>query len=207
MRAVQVVRLDGPAAVEVRDVPVPARAPQQVLVDVAAVGVNFPDVLQTKGLYQYRPELPYTLGSEVAGVVREAPDGSPLRAGDRVVAFTTTGAFAEVVAATRLCAAAAGQRRLAAGAGLPMNYPTAHFALVAGAPAGGPGRPGQGRRAVSARRACSWPPRWEPRSSRWCPATPRPRSPARRAAHTVPSTASRRGDPRRRRSRRRSRRR
>jgi len=55
MRAVQVVRLDGPAAIELREVPEPSRSPQQVLIDVAAAGVNFPDVLQTKGLYQYRP--------------------------------------------------------------------------------------------------------------------------------------------------------
>jgi NADPH:quinone reductase len=131
VRAVQVVRLDGPAAVEVRDVPEPVRGPDQVLVEVRAAGVNFPDVLQTKGLYQYRPELPYTLGSEVAGVVREAPDGSPLRAGDRVVAFTTTGAFAEVVAADPgYVLPLPDNVDFAAGAGLPMNYLTAHFALV-----------------------------------------------------------------------------
>jgi NADPH2:quinone reductase len=131
VRAVQVVRLDGPAAVEVRDVPEPVRRPDQVLVDVRAAGVNFPDVLQSKGLYQYRPELPYTLGSEVAGVVREAPDGSPLRAGDRVVAFTSTGAFAEVVAADPgYVLPLPDNVDFDAGAGLPMNYLTAHFALL-----------------------------------------------------------------------------
>ncbi len=131
MRAVQVVRLDGPAAVEVRDVPEPVRGPDQVLVDVHAAGVNFPDVLQTKGLYQYRPELPFTLGSEVAGVVREAPDGSALRAGDRVVAFTSAGAFAEVVAApSDYVFPLPDNVGFEAGAGLPMNYLTAHFALL-----------------------------------------------------------------------------
>ena len=131
MRAVQVVRLDGPAAVEVRDVPEPVAGPDQVLVDVRAAGVNFPDVLQSKGLYQYKPELPFTLGSEVAGVVREAPDGSPLRAGDRVVAFTSTGGFAEVVAAPAdYVLPLPDEVAFEAGAGLPMNYLTAHFALV-----------------------------------------------------------------------------
>jgi NADPH2:quinone reductase len=131
MRAVQVVRLDGPAAVEVRDVPEPARAPQQVLVDVAAVGVNFPDVLQTKGLYQYRPELPFTMGGELAGTVREAPDGSPLAPGDRVVAFTGTGAFAEVAAVDADHVLPLPDNvSFEAGAGLPMNYLTAHFALL-----------------------------------------------------------------------------
>ena len=131
MRAVQVVRLDGPAAVEVRDVPEPARSPQQVLVDVAAAGVNFPTSCRPKGLYQYRPELPFTLGSEVAGTVREAPDGSPLAPGDRVVAFTSTGAFAEVAASTPTHVLPLPDNvSFEAGAGLPMNYLTAHFALV-----------------------------------------------------------------------------
>ena len=131
MRAVQVVRLDGPAAVEMRDLPEPTRTPQQVLVDVAAAGVNFPDVLQTKGLYQYRPELPYTLGSEIAGTVREAPDGSPFASGDRVVAFTSQGAFAEVAAVdTDHVLPLPDNVAFDAGAGLPMNYLTAHFALV-----------------------------------------------------------------------------
>jgi NADPH2:quinone reductase len=131
MRAVQVVRLDGPAAVEVRDVPEPTRAPQQVLVDVAAVGVNFPDVLQTKGLYQHRPELPYTMGAELAGTVREVPDGSPLSPGDRVAAFTSTGAFAEVAAVEADHVLPLPENvSFEAGAGLPMNYLTAHFALL-----------------------------------------------------------------------------
>ena len=131
VRAVQVVRLDGPAAVEVRDVPEPSRGADQVLVDVRAAGVNFPDVLQSKGLYQYRPELPFVLGAEVAGVVREAPDEAPVQAGDRVIAFTTTGGFAETVAVdpdhVLPLPDAVG---FDAGAGLPMNYLTAHFALV-----------------------------------------------------------------------------
>jgi NADPH2:quinone reductase len=131
MRAVQVVRLDGPAAVEVRDVPEPTRAAQQVLVDVAAAGVNFPDVLQTKGLYQYRPELPYTMGAELAGTVRTAPDGSPLAPGDRVAAFTSTGAFAEVAAVDADHVLPLPDNvPFEAGAGLPMNYLTAHFALL-----------------------------------------------------------------------------
>lgn len=131
MRAVQVVRLDGPAAVEIRDVPEPERGADQVLVEVKAAGVNFPDVLQSKGLYQYKPELPFTLGSEVAGVVREAPEGSSLRAGDRVIAFPGTGAFAEVVAAhTDHVLPLPDEVAFTAGACLPMNYLTAHFTLL-----------------------------------------------------------------------------
>ncbi len=46
------------------------------MVDVHAAGVAFPDALLTRGLYQYRPELPFTLGAELAGVVRSAPAGA-----------------------------------------------------------------------------------------------------------------------------------
>ena len=49
-----------------------------------AAGVAFPDALQSRGLYQYKPEMPYTPGAEVAGVVRSAPDGAHVTAGDRV---------------------------------------------------------------------------------------------------------------------------
>ncbi|WP_214369869.1 NADPH:quinone oxidoreductase family protein [Pseudonocardia sp. H11422] len=131
MRAVQVVRLDGPAAVEVHDVPEPARGENEVLIDVRAAGVNFPDVLLTKGLYQYKPELPFVLGSELAGVVREAPDGSALRPGDRVAAFSIYGGYAEVAAvdADRVLPLP-DQVSFTAGACLPMNYLTAHFALL-----------------------------------------------------------------------------
>ncbi|WP_433287443.1 NADPH:quinone oxidoreductase family protein [Pseudonocardia sp. CA-142604] len=131
MRSVQVVRLDGPAAVEVRDVPEPQRRADEVLIEVRAAGVNFPDVLRSKGLYQYKSDLPFVLGSEVAGVVREAPDGSPLTPGQRVVAFSDTGAFAEVVAVgADHVLPLPDEVSFAAGACLPMNYLTAHFALL-----------------------------------------------------------------------------
>ena len=53
-----------------------------VVVDVKAAAVSFPDVLQTRGLYQYKPDLPFVPGAEVAGVVRSAPEGSGLAPGD-----------------------------------------------------------------------------------------------------------------------------
>lgn len=131
MRAVQVARLDGPSAVEPRDVAEPEPVDGQVLVDVVAVGVNFPDVLQSKGLYQYKPELPFTFGSELAGTVREAPEGSDLRPGDRVAAFPGIGACAEVVAVNaEFVFPLPEETSFVAGAALPMNYLTAHFALL-----------------------------------------------------------------------------
>jgi NADPH:quinone reductase len=98
MRAIQIARLDGPSAAEVVEIDEPTDA-QAVLIDVHAAGVAFPDALQTRGLYQHRPELPYVPGAEVAGVVRSAPAGAQVAAGDRVAALTLlTGAMAEVAA-------------------------------------------------------------------------------------------------------------
>ena len=81
MRAVQVVTLDGPAAVRVAEVPDPEAGDGRVLIEVHAAGLTFPDVLLTRGLYQHKPDPPFTPGSEVAGVVRAAPEGSRVRAG------------------------------------------------------------------------------------------------------------------------------
>ena len=99
MRAVQIQTLEGPAAMRLVEVDEPAVGGDRVVVDVHAAGVTFPEVLQSRGEYQIKPPLPFVPGSEVAGVVRYAPDGAGVRAGDRVAAFPGTGGFAEVVAA------------------------------------------------------------------------------------------------------------
>jgi NADPH:quinone reductase len=129
MRALQLERLDGPEGLRQVDVPEP-EAGDQVLIDVRAAGVSFPDLLLTKGQYQVKPPLPFVPGVEVAGVVRSAPAGSVLKAGDRVMAFTMFGGWAEVVAAppsmTFLMPLG---WSFEAAAGTVMNYHTAHFAL------------------------------------------------------------------------------
>ncbi|CAL9579519.1 NADPH:quinone oxidoreductase family protein [Streptomyces radiopugnans] len=131
MRAVQVVSLDGPGAVRVADTGDPRPAPGQVLVDVHAAGVTYPDVLLTRGQYQLRPEPPFVPGSEVAGTVRSAPEGSGLAPGDRVAAFPGFGGFAERVAADPSVVFPLPERlSFTAGAGVPMNYLTVHFALA-----------------------------------------------------------------------------
>jgi NADPH2:quinone reductase len=102
-----------------------------VVIDVQCAGVAFPEVLQTRGLYQIKPELPFVPGSEVAGVVREAPQGSPFAPGQRVMAFCGLGGFAEVaVAAPHLCFALPDALDFGQGAALILNYHTAHFGLV-----------------------------------------------------------------------------
>jgi NADPH2:quinone reductase len=131
MRAVQVVRLDGPAAVEVNDVPEPEPGPDQVLIDVKAGGVTFPDALLSRGLYQLRPDPPFSPGSELSGVVRSAPDDAHVKPGDRVSAFPGVGGFADVVAIDpSFVFPLPRDVSFEAGAGLPMNYLTVEFALV-----------------------------------------------------------------------------
>jgi NADPH2:quinone reductase len=97
MRAIQIARLDGPHAAELVEIDEPDGG-SGVVIDVHAAGVAFPDALQSRGLYQYKPEMPYTPGGEIAGVVRSAPDGAHVSAGDRVAGLTMIcGAMAEVV--------------------------------------------------------------------------------------------------------------
>jgi NADPH2:quinone reductase len=130
MRAVRVTRHDGPSALEVADVDEPVAGAGQVLIDVKAAGVNFPDLLLTQNLYQYKPELPFVLGGELAGVVRTAPDGSGYSPGDRVVAMCGVGAFAEaVVADVQTVFPLPDSVGFADGACLPVNYLTMTFAL------------------------------------------------------------------------------
>src|ERR687894_377668 len=105
MRAQQITELTGPdSALTLGDVPEPGAThpltgEEGVVVDVRAAGVSFPEVLQTRGEYQIKPALPFVPGSEVAGVVRSAPDGASVKEGDRVAAFCMLGGFAEVAVA------------------------------------------------------------------------------------------------------------
>ena len=123
VRAAQISTLDGPRAIQVVDVPEP-EAGDKVLIDVHVAGVTYPEVLQSRGEYQMKPPLPFTPGSEVAGVVRSAPEGSGFTAGQRVAAFPSLGGFAEVVAAApSLVFAAAGRRQLRAGRGAADELP------------------------------------------------------------------------------------
>jgi NADPH2:quinone reductase len=133
MRAAQVTRLDGPSAVEVNDVPEPEEVGvfgPQVLVDVHTVGVSFPDLLMSKGEYQLKPPLPFTLGVDFAGVVRSAPEGSGLTPGDRVACVGATGGAAEVAAlGTDGVFPLPDAMTFEQGAAIPMNYLTAQFVL------------------------------------------------------------------------------
>ena len=138
MRAIQIAELSGPdSALRYVELPDPAPAhplspngEEAVVIEVHAAGVSFPELLQTRGEYQFRPPLPFVPGSEVGGIVRSAPDGNGLKPGDRVAAFTALGAFAETAVAPAFFTFKLPERLdLAQGAGLILNYHTAYFAL------------------------------------------------------------------------------
>jgi NADPH2:quinone reductase len=123
----------GPASsLVVEEVPAPAApAAGQVLVEVHAAGVNFPDTLIIQGKYQFKPELPFSPGAEVAGVVKAVGEGvTGLRVGERVIAATTWGGYAQQVLAQaeRVIRMPEGMDFETA-AGFLVAYGTSHHAL------------------------------------------------------------------------------
>ncbi len=102
MKALLVKELGGPNTLVYEDVPDPEVGPGQVLVDVRAAGVNFPDLLIIEGKYQFQPPLPFSPGGEVAGVVAAIGDGvERFAVGDRVVAMGIWGGYAEKMLAAQ----------------------------------------------------------------------------------------------------------
>jgi NADPH2:quinone reductase len=99
MKAVLCKVLGPPEKLVVEEVPSPKPAKGQVVVSVKACGVNFPDTLIIQGKYQFKPELPFSPGGEVAGIVKEVGEGVDRpRVGERVIAFNTWGGFAQEIA-------------------------------------------------------------------------------------------------------------
>jgi len=133
MRAVRVHELSGPSALRVDDnVPVPDVGAGQVRVDVRAAGVNFPDILLTRGMYQFKPNPPFSPGGEVSGVVSAVGSGvSGLSIGDRVAATMIYGAFAEQVVLPELaCIKLPDNVSFDTGAATLLTYLTTYHALV-----------------------------------------------------------------------------
>jgi NADPH2:quinone reductase len=130
VKAVQVTQLTGPDDVAVADVDEP-QVEGAMTVEVHAAGISFPDLLMSRGLYQYKPEPPFILGSEPAGVVLSAPEGSGFSEGDRVAAMTMGGSFAERAAVMpQLAFKLPDELSFEEGAAYVLNYHTAHFGLL-----------------------------------------------------------------------------
>jgi len=131
MKAILCKQFGPPDSLVFEEVASPRAGPGEVVVSVKAASVNFPDVLIIQNKYQFKPPLPFSPGSELAGVVKEAGEGvSAFRPGDKVIAFTTYGAFAEEVKteATRLLPLPQGMD-FASGAAFLLTYGTSDHAL------------------------------------------------------------------------------
>lgn len=104
----------------------------QVAIDVQAAGVNFPDVLIIQNKYQFKPELPFTPGSELAGVIRAVGDGvTNVKVGDKVLAFVSQGAFAQQIAVpAQLVMPMPPGLDFDTAAAVTLTYGTSHHAVV-----------------------------------------------------------------------------
>lgn len=130
MRAIEIQSLTGPDGVAVVEAPEPTDDGHKVIVDVVCAGVSFPDLLQSKGMYQLRPNPPFRPGFEASGVVRSAPAGAGVKPGDRVAVWSN-GCLADVAAAApgnvfRL----PDEFSFEQGAAFVLNYQTAQFCMV-----------------------------------------------------------------------------
>src|SRR6266699_1316693 len=133
MFAHRIAAFTGPDDVAGAEVPEPTAGPAGgggVVIEVAAAGVSFADLLQTRGAYQMRVELPYTPGMDAAGVVRSGA-GAGFRPGQRVAVLVPHGCWQEVISvpAERVLPLPDGMS-FEAGAAAPLNYLTGLFALV-----------------------------------------------------------------------------
>jgi NADPH2:quinone reductase len=131
VKAILCTRLGGPDDLELVDLPVPAPAPGEAVVSIKAVGLNFFDTLIIAGKYQTKPQLPFSPGGELAGVVESVGAGvTELAPGDRVLGYTSYGAARQfaavpVTSLVRLVADLDFDRA----AGLNITYGTTYHAL------------------------------------------------------------------------------
>jgi NADPH:quinone reductase len=135
MRALVLPEKAGPGAARLAEVPQPIGAhpwasEQRLLVEVRAAAVAFPDVLQSRGLYQHGADVPYVVGGEYAGTVLEAPERSRFRPGDRVAGFSVWGGLAEqALGIPRHTVRIPDSMSWIEGAAFYLNYVTARFTL------------------------------------------------------------------------------
>ena len=131
MKAVVCKEFGPPDSLRIEDLPSPRAGPGEAVISVKAASLNFPDVLIIQNKYQFKPPLPFSPGSELAGVVKEVGAGvTAFKPGDKVIAFTTFGAFAEEVKteASRLLPLPEGMDFIA-GAAFLLTYGTSDHAL------------------------------------------------------------------------------
>jgi len=131
MKALLCTHYGPPEEMELRDMPPPTPGKNQVLIDVKACGVNFPDVLMLADKYQFKPALPFPPGGEVAGTVKTLGEGvTNLKVGDRVAVSIGNGGFAqEVLADARRCVPMPANVSFEVASAFIVTYGTSYHAL------------------------------------------------------------------------------
>jgi NADPH:quinone reductase len=132
MKAVLCKQFGPPESLVVEEIEPPRPRPGQVVLDVHACAINFPDFLVIQNQYQFKPPLPFAPGGEVSGTVREVGEGvdAAVKPGDRVIAATGVGGLAEQVAVdARALIPVPDSTDMVAASGLLMTYGTSHYAL------------------------------------------------------------------------------
>ncbi len=131
MKAIVCEQFGPPESLVLKDIPSPKIGEKEVLVSVVACSLNFPDTLIIQGKYQYKPELPFTPGSDIAGVIKEVGSRvKHLSVGQEVIGFVPHGGFAEELAApSKAIFPKPPQMDAAIGASFLMAYGTSYHAL------------------------------------------------------------------------------
>ena len=132
MKAVVCKAWGMPDTLVLEELPAPQAGAGEVVIDVKAAAVNFPDVLIIQGKYQFKPNLPFTPGNELAGVVSAVGDGvTRIKVGDRVIAMVPSGAFAEQIAVPQQAVIPMPpEMDFDTAAAITLTYGTSHHAVV-----------------------------------------------------------------------------
>jgi len=131
MRAVLCKEFGPPETLVIEDIASPEPGEGQVLIDVHAAAVNFPDVLIIQNKYQFKPPLPFSPGGEVSGIVKVlGPGVDRLKIGDRVIGSCGHGGFVEeLVLAQESCIPVPDEMDLETASATVLTYGTSHYAL------------------------------------------------------------------------------
>lgn len=131
MKAVRCKEFGPPSSLVLEEMPGLKPGAKEILVEVKACGINFPDTLIIQGLYQFKPELPFTPGSDIAGVVKEVGDDvRHLKVGDEVFGFVFSGGFAEeVLVPSNTCFLKSKKMNFPIAASFMVAYGTSYHAL------------------------------------------------------------------------------
>ena len=131
MRAVLCTEFGPPEKLVIEDIPVPKPSQKQVRIKIEACGVNFPDTLIIENKYQYKPDLPFSPGGEVAGIIDELGDEvTNYSIGEKVMAMTLFGGFSEyIIVNTDALLRIPKEMDAVTAAGFTMTYGTSMYAL------------------------------------------------------------------------------